>query len=229
MTNRNNHLALCTYHDRGRPSPSGVLRLTMSSIPKMWRHDAPQWQRSSAHVSGIAREGVSSDLVAPQGGFHSRRGRMTVPVESAESWSRPRARIRCHPARQHARINTLEMDWPQVGNTQEERTIVDIIKFFCSFLHCSHLPPTPPSLSHRSHVYLSTMLHIGVPSCSTPWCQLFTNPSLVAARDRFQKRSHYRQPAAQAAAATSTLCATPSASPVLTFLPVLAMVASTFS
>lgn len=36
-------------------------------------------------------------------------------------------------------------------------------------------------------------------------------------------------PPAQAAAATSTLCASPSASPELTFLPVLAMVASTLS
>lgn len=103
--------------------------------------------------------------------------------------------------------------------------MVDIIKLFSPSLPCSHLHCV--SLSHRSHVCLLTMLHIGVPSCPTPWCQLFIHPSPFAAHTRFQNYS--LQPTAQAAAATSTLCATPSASPVLTFLPVLAMVASTFS
>lgn len=142
--------------------------------------DAPQWQLWPngscllAHVNGVAHTG------APQPYFSKGTFSAVVTVwlaAKSQHRSNPgRVRIRYCPACHHARIDTPGDEWPQ-----EEITVVDIIGLFSP----SSLALISPS--HRSHVCLLTMLHIGVPSCPTPWGQLLIHPSLVAYRVCFRQ------------------------------------------
>lgn len=114
---------LPTYHSRGSPSLWSFAKQSTSRALEgvTARCDALWWQLSLAHANDVAHTGVtSSSLVSPENSFQCCHGRMVVSVEPAETRSRPRARIRCWPARQHARSNTLGDAWPQVGRAQEE-------------------------------------------------------------------------------------------------------------
>lgn len=206
-----------TCHGHRGPKPWDVVDETASGALEIWRHCVPQRQHSSADISSpartvaLARTVVISGLVAPENSSQSCCGRVLAHVGPAETRRRPRARpLPTRGVIIHV-LNTLGEQCLQ-GREHPGRSNQLLI------LSSSLFPLTAQMRSPDGDpVSASQVDRVSCPPIRSRWLPRSFPLSLS------------RRPTPQAAAATSTLCATPSASPVLTFLPVLAMVASTFS